>query len=109
MDIKSSKPVSIPFAKKYLSGLKLKEETATYEQMQAIEYVKKFSKVDAKKAEKLVKTLLSEVPQLDEETAIKIVDIMPSKPDTVRAICAMNKRPIDDSDLQKIVDLIHGK
>ena len=109
MDIKSSEPVSIAFAKKYLSKLKLKEETATYEQMQAVEYLDKFAKMDVKKADKLIKKLIEEVPNLDKETAIKLVDILPTKPETVRAICAMNKLNIDDLELENIIKILHSK
>jgi len=109
MDIKTSKPVGISFVKKYMAKLKLNEETATYEQMQALDYVNTFAKMDTKKAEKLVKQLVKDISKLDEETAIKLVDIIPAKADTVRAICVMNKNNVEDADLQKILDIIHSK
>lgn len=109
MKIESSEPVGISFVKKYMSKLKLKEETATYEQMQALEYVNTFSKNDVKETNALIKKLVKEVPKLDKETAIKIVDIMPVKPNTVRAICVMNKNNVEDAEIEKILGIIKSK
>ena len=89
MEIKSSRPVSVSEAKEILTKRKEDGELG-YEQMQAFENSERFAAPDSKKVERLVESV-KEIGKLSEETAIKIVDIRPDNPATLRAILVKDR------------------
>ena len=101
MEIKSSKGVALSEVKEILA--KRSEETELgYEQAQALEHAGKFCKTDDEKAQKLVKTLTKN-DKITEEIALKIIDIMPNDPATLRAILARDKIEMSDEEAAQIV------
>lgn len=81
----AEKFVTLAEVKEMLEDAK-KERELNYDQSRALEHCLKFSKLDAKKAKKLVEDLVK--LEIEERIAVKIADICPKTEDEVTAIFA---------------------
>jgi DNA-directed RNA polymerase subunit F len=81
------------------------EGELTAEQKLALEHVQKFSRVDSKKAKKLVKELL-ELGFVSEINAVKIADLMPATADDVRLIFSKERASVDKKDIEKVLSIV---
>ena len=104
MDIVSSRPVSMATVKKILDK-RSKDEELGYEQTQSLEYATKFDKFDEKQAIKLVEEIAKN-GRVNEETAIKIVDVMPKHLDTLKAILLKDKTELSEEELSHVFSII---
>ncbi|MFH1521201.1 MAG: RNA polymerase Rpb4 [Candidatus Micrarchaeota archaeon] len=101
MEIKSSKPASVSEAKDILT--KRKEETEIgYEQSQALDNSERFATVDADKAKKLIEHLMKN-KKISAELAVKIVDVHPKNPSTLRAILVKDRIEMTEEEIEKIL------
>jgi DNA-directed RNA polymerase subunit F len=75
------------------------------EQKLSLEHASKFSRVDSKKAKKLVKELI-ELGFVSEINAVKIADIMPSNADDVRLIFSKERASVEKKDIEKILSVV---
>lgn len=78
-----------------------------YEQQTSLDYSKKFAKLDSKKALALVASLM-EIEGMKHDAAVKIADIMPSRPLQYGAIFAKDKVTLSDSAMKKAVELVNS-
>jgi len=104
MNIVSSKPITLSEAKSILEKRK-KEADLEYEQQQSLEHAEKFAKIEVKAAKKLVDELMKN-EKLSIDTAIKIVDIMPKKPETLKAILLKDKIEMSDEEMTQLLELL---
>ncbi|HLD60400.1 MAG TPA: RNA polymerase Rpb4 family protein [Candidatus Bilamarchaeaceae archaeon] len=107
MRVNSSKPVSVSEVNELLSKRQKKEELA-YEQQQSLDHAEKFAKLPPKDAEKLA-AKIAENEKIALETAVKVVDILPKKIETLRAIMVKDKVTLSDEELNEIFKLLHAK
>ena len=105
MNITSSKPITLSEAKDILEKRKGEAELE-YEQQQAFEHTEKFATLDSKTAKKLVIELMKN-EKLSIDAAIKIVDIMPKKPETLKAVLLKDKIDMTDEELNQILGLLN--
>lgn len=105
MRIVSSKPVPMAEVLEVLSERK-KEGELGYEQANALEHSEKFAKCDRKKAEAVLKKVKAASPKIDDETAVKIVDVMPGSEETLKAILLKNKIEISDAEIKDIMKAV---
>ena len=75
------------------------------EQKLSLEHASKFSRVDSKKAKKLVKELI-ELGFVSEINAVKMADIMPSNADDVRLIFSKERASVEKKDIEKILSVV---
>ena len=101
MEIKSSKPVSITEAKEILSR-RSKEGELGYEQSQALENTEKFSKFKPDKIKKLVETLTNN-GKIGEKLAVKIIDVCPDNPATLKAILMKDRVELSEEEMNQII------
>lgn len=101
MEIKSTKGVTLSEVKEIL-GKRGEESELGYEQSQALEHAEKFCKCDSKKAQKLLGDLTKN-GKISEEIALKILDIMPNDPATLKAILAKDKVELSEEELSQVV------
>jgi DNA-directed RNA polymerase subunit F len=101
MEIISSKPVSISQSKEILSKRKEEGELG-YEQSQALESSERFGVHEEAKVRKMVESIL-ETGKVSHELAVKIVDIRPETPNTLKAILAKDKVELSDDEIAKIL------
>jgi len=104
MNITSSKPITLSEAKNILEKRK-KEAELEYEQQQAFEHTEQFAHLEPKAAKKLVDELMKN-EKVNIDTAIKIVDIMPKKPETLKAILLKDKIEMTDEEITQLLELL---
>jgi DNA-directed RNA polymerase subunit F len=90
----AERSLTLPQVKELLQSLG--EENLDQFQRRTLDYVSKFSKVDAKTAEKLVEKLVKE-DGLEEEEAVQIVNCMPRVVEELRVFLAGGRKIIETS------------
>jgi DNA-directed RNA polymerase subunit F len=103
----SRTPLSLPEVEKILSS---SEAELTTLQQRVLNYVRKYSKLPADRAERLI-TVLMERFELTKEEAVQIADICPTHVEELRAVLSGYKRLapfllFSEEKLQAIVDLV---
>jgi len=100
----SENRLTLPQVKKVLEAIG--EENLDQFQRRTLDYVNKFSKVDAKTAEKLLGKLVKEF-DLDEAEAVQVVNCMPETVDELRVFLAGGRKIIETTKLEAIVALLN--
>ena len=101
----SKKPITLEEAKRILDERAEEGTELLYVQEQTIKYLDKFAdKSREKKEEKIIEELKGMV--LSEEMAVKIVEVWPEHPDTLRTILAKEKVELDDAKIEEIMKLL---
>ena len=100
----SEKKLALPEVKKLLEAIG--EENLDQFQRRTLDYVNKFSKVDAETAEKLLGKLMKEFG-LEEAEAVQVVNCMPETVDELRVFLASGRKIIETSKLEAIVALLN--
>ncbi|PIN84888.1 MAG: DNA-directed RNA polymerase subunit F [Candidatus Diapherotrites archaeon CG11_big_fil_rev_8_21_14_0_20_37_9] len=80
-----------------------KEGELSYEQQQAFDYSKKFSRVTPAKGEKLLKEL-QQIEGLDEDVIVKAIDILPADIETATLIFHKTDG-VDQEKIKQLVDI----
>ncbi|MDO8624708.1 MAG: DNA-directed RNA polymerase subunit F [Candidatus Diapherotrites archaeon] len=103
--IVSKKPVSLAEVKETLKErLKDKEGEPTYEQDMTLKYVATFVTLTRAQSHKLIKDLLG-IEGIDDVLAVKIADILPTKPQVLEVLL-QKKYNMTDEQKKQIVDLV---
>ena len=76
------------------------------EQKYSMEHSQRFSRLEGKKARKLVNELLQEIEGMSEPVAIKIADLMPKDAEDIRIIFAKERAALQKKDIEKILGII---
>jgi len=100
----SESKLTLPQVKQLLDSIG--ETNLDQFQRRTLDYVSKFSKVDAASAEKLLEALVKEYG-LDETEAVQIVNAMPESVDELRVFLAGGRKIIETQKLAAIVDLLN--
>jgi DNA-directed RNA polymerase subunit F len=100
----SENRLTLPQVRKVLEAIG--EENLDQFQRRTLDYVNKFSKVDAKTAEKLLGKLVKEF-DLDEAEAVQVVNCMPETVDELRVFLAGGRKIIETTKLEAIVALLN--
>ncbi len=110
MDVKASEPVTLV---EVAALLKKKEKEYAdytgelrYEQKRALEHAKTFKKISTKDVKSMVKQLSELEINLNAERIVKIIDLMPSSVDDIRAIFAKERFKYTEEELKKITDVV---
>ncbi|NYZ77620.1 DNA-directed RNA polymerase subunit F [Candidatus Micrarchaeota archaeon] len=104
MEVKSSEPIAEAEIKNILGKRKETEELA-YEQAQVLEHAERFAEAAPAKARKLVEEIRKN-EKIPAETAMKIVDTMPKRIPTLKAILIKEKVELSDEELDAVLKLI---
>jgi DNA-directed RNA polymerase subunit F len=100
----SENRLTLPQVKKLLEAIG--EENLDQFQRRTLDYVNKFSKVDAAKAKKLLEKLVKEFG-LEEVEAVQVVNCMPETVDELRVFLAGGRKIIETAKLEAIVSLLN--
>jgi len=95
--------VTIPEVKKVLESIG--EENLDQFQRRSLDYAAKFSKVDFRVGEDLVKKMTDEFG-LEEEEAVQIVNCMPESIEEIRVFLGGGRRIVETSKLEGILALL---
>ena len=104
MEVKSEKPVTWAAAKKVLEKKEGDKELG-YEQKNALEFLRKFSKLSEKKAEELAEEL-SQISKLKDRHTVAIIDMLPSTMDELRLLFANEIISPTEDDCKKILSIV---
>ena len=100
----SESRLTLPQVKKVLDSIG--EENLDQFQRRTLDYVNKFSKTEAGKAEELLQTLVKTY-EIDEAEAIQILNCMPETVDELRIFLAGGRKIIETAKLRSIVALLN--
>ena len=100
----SEKRLALPQVKSALEAIG--EENLDQFQRRTLDYVKKFSKVDAKVAKRLLEKLIKKF-SLEEAEAVQIVNCMPETVDELRIFLASGRKIIETAKLEDIISLLN--
>jgi len=98
------KKLTLPQVKKLLESME--KENLDQFQRRTLDYLSKFSKVDAEAAEKLLEKLVTEFG-LEEDEAIQVINCMPKSVEELRVFLAGGRKIIETSKLEAIVTLLN--
>ena len=104
MEIKSESFVSWHDAKKILER-KAKEKELGYEQKNALEHLRKFSKLTDKARSDMIEQL-DKIERLKDRQKVAIVDMLPKDDEELRVLLQNEVITISDDDKKKIVQIV---
>jgi DNA-directed RNA polymerase subunit F len=104
MEIKGEKFVSWAEVKKTLEK-KAKDKELGYEQKNALEHLRKFSKLTEKAMNEMVGEL-KKIEKLRERHIVSIVNMLPQDPDELRLLFANEIVTVSDEDKKKILSIV---
>jgi len=96
--------ITLPEARKLLEEA-AEERELTYEQQLALQHAQQFARLDPEKAMKMKEELL-QIDGVNEYYATKIVDLLPTTPDDVRAIFATDRVVLQLSQMESILETV---
>jgi len=99
----TEKRLTLPQVKSVLE--EIGEENLDQFQRRTLDYVNKFSKLDAKVAEKLLGKLMKDFG-LEEAEAVQVVNCMPETVDELRVFLASGRKIIETAKLEAIITLL---
>jgi DNA-directed RNA polymerase subunit F len=98
------KRLALPQVKKVLEALG--EENLDQFQRRTLDYVNKFSKLDADAVDRLLEKLVKEF-DLDELEAVQVVNCMPETVDELRVFLAGGRKIIETAKLDAVISLLN--
>lgn len=104
--VEEGRLVSLAEVKAMLEKAQKDRAELTYEQKIALEHARRFARLDAKTAEKLIKELTTLFPEADAQYAFKVADLVPQHPDDVRSIYQKSGIDLSSEDLDKVIALV---
>jgi len=104
MEIKEERFVSWSDAKKILEK-KAKEKELGYEQKNALEHLRKFSKLTQKSMDDMM-AQLDKIDRLKERHKAAIIDMLPREDDDLRMLFTGEIITISDEDKKKIISIV---
>lgn len=103
MDIKEQKPVTSTEARKMLEE-KDGQKELLYEQKNALEHLRKFSKLPLKKAEEMYSEL-EKIKKLSPKSIVAIIDHMPEDMDDIRVLLS-GQADLTTDEKKKVLEII---
>jgi DNA-directed RNA polymerase subunit F len=97
--------ITLPEAKKLLESIG--EKNLDQFQRRSLDYVAKFSKIEANVAEELVNKLITDL-EVEEAEAVQIVNSMPESIEELRAFLARGRKIVKTSKLEEILALLNS-
>jgi DNA-directed RNA polymerase subunit F len=105
--IGESKPVPLAVVRNLLAKRE-REGELHYEQKLALDYAKKFAKLDQKEAEDVIGALMKlEIPRFKERHAVKLVDIMPEDKTAVRAVFSKESITLNPEQTESVLKILN--
>ncbi len=104
--IEEGRLVSLAEVKEMLEAAAEEREEMTYEQKIALEHSRRFSRIDAKTAQALIKDLAALLPDADEKFLYRVADLLPQHPDDVAAIFQKARMDLDEEVYEKVIDIV---
>lgn len=104
MEIKDRKPITWAEARKILEAQEGAKELG-YEQKNALEHMRKFSKLSEKKAREIMEEL-GKIERLKDEQKISIANMLPEDMDDLRVLFANEVTSFSEDEKKKILSIV---
>jgi DNA-directed RNA polymerase subunit F len=104
--VEEGRLVPLAEVKAMLEKAQADREELTYEQKIALEHAKRFARVDAKTAKKVVTDVHKAFPDLEEKFAVRVADLLPQHPDDVRALFQKSRHELSEADIQRVIAIV---
>lgn len=104
--VEEGRLVSLAEVRTMLEGAQESREELLYEQKIALEHARRFSRIDAKTAAKLVKAVQEALPNVEEKYAVRVADLLPQHADDVLAIFQKSRHELTDDDADKVLEIV---
>jgi len=107
--VTGEKPVLLAKVKEILEKRKKEGEELEYGQRLTYDYAQKFTKVDPKKVEELMKRLME--LGIKEHQAVMIIDFMPKNKGEIDLIFSKERTKLSEEETKKVLDILeeYGK
>jgi len=103
----NEKPVSLAELKDKLEEIQKRDEQLSFRGNKVKDYLNKLVKLDSKKSQELVKKIESlEIPRIKDRQIVKVVDVLPSDLEDMKALMTGETTTITDENMQKIVEAV---
>ncbi len=106
MNIVSSEPIPLEEVKEILKKRKKEDEALAYELDQTLENAEKFAGSSPAETRKLIEEIRKN-DKIPLETAIKIVDVMPKKAQTLKTIMLKDRIELSDEEVEAVIKLLN--
>lgn len=101
--VEEGRLVTLAQVKEMLEKAQTEREELTYEQKIALEHARRFARLEAGPASKLVADLRKAVPEAEEKYLYRVADLLPVHADDVRAIFQKARGDLDDAQIEKLI------
>lgn len=106
-EISPGKPVPISLVKEILNKREKSGVELHYEQKLALEYSRKFAKLEGAKAKTLAEELMGlGIPRFKERHAVKITDILPADEEAVKALFAKESISLKKDQITQVIGVL---
>ena len=78
----------------------------TYEQKIALEHARRFSRVSATIAKKIIAGVRETMPEVEEKFAVRVADLLPQHADDVRPIFQKSRHELTDGEVAKVLAIV---
>jgi DNA-directed RNA polymerase subunit F len=104
--VEEGRLVSLAEVKQMLEKAGTGREELTYEQKIALEHARRFARVDAKVAKKILDAVGKAFPDLEGKYAVRVADLLPQHADDVRAIFQKSRHDFSDADIERVIAIV---
>jgi DNA-directed RNA polymerase subunit F len=101
-------PISMVELKEELDKIKERDKELNFRANKTEEYINQFIKLDSKKAKELIEKINKlKIPRLKDQHISKIIDILPRKPEDLKAVLQGYTITVNNENLKKVVNVIN--
>ncbi len=101
------RPISLAELKATLERIEKRDTKLGFRSTKTKEYLKKFSKLEEKKADELIQKIRAlDIPRIKDRQIIKIIDLLPAELDEIRMIFSNETTSISPENMQQILNVV---
>ncbi len=104
--VEAGRLVSLAEVKTMLEKAQTERAELTYEQKIALEHAKRFARVNATVAKKIVAQISAAMPGVEDKFAVRVADLLPQHADDVRAIFQKSRHDLTEGDIAKVIAVV---
>ena len=101
------RPINLAELKATLDNIEKRDTKLGFRSTKTKEYLKKFSKLEEKKADELMQKIKAlDIPRIKDRQIIKIIDLLPTELDEIRMIFSNETTSISPENMQQILNVV---
>ena len=109
MEVLSQEPMPMSQLRETIDKIKKRDKEPNFRVKKIEDYLNSFSQLSPAKSKELIEKLKKlNIPRLKEQHIYKIVDILPAKPEDLKALLQPYTITVNNENIKKIVDVVKG-